>query len=223
MQPEPREIRSALAENLLDIDLGFDPDLIDPDGPLPWEDPYGAVDAGELKRADALARSLRRVKEDLSTYEALRLARIAEINDWFDRIAAGKVRREVWLLGALENYMRATGMKKLPTTSGVVLKMVTPRGSVEVRDIEALYDWANSNERESRLESLFHAPSEPRPDKVMIAKMLTPAPEGTDIAEGRVVEYELFYEGEAVPGVVRVVPKFASMKVTMPEEGDSDE
>jgi hypothetical protein len=124
----------------------------------------------------------------------------------------------------LENYLRASGKRKVEFTSGLVAKITKARSHIEVREPAVLEAWC-ALLSEDLLDKLMPLPEVTRkPDKRAIAQVLK-ARDGSFTNLADTDEFPLYYEGEEVPGVVAVIPAQDPFKIGLSgvEEADSDD
>jgi hypothetical protein len=207
-----------LADQLDDFIFGDLDEFAGP--PAEWADSA----PGDINHADLLAGALRRAWKERASVDNLCDERRADIDRWQKRKTEAMSLRIDFLERCLENYLRASGKRKVEFTSGLVAKITKARSHIEVREPAVLEAWC-ALLSEDLLDKLMPLPEVTRkPDKRAIAQVLK-AQDGSFTNLADTDEFPLYYEGEEVPGVVAVIPAQDPFKIGLSgvEEADSDE
>jgi hypothetical protein len=207
-----------LADQLDDFIFGDLDEFAGP--PAEWADSA----PGDINHADLLAGALRRAWKERASVDNLCDERRADIDRWQKRKTEAMSLRIDFLERCLENYLRASGKRKVEFTSGLVAKITKARSHIEVREPAVLEAWC-ALLSEDLLDKLMPLPEVTRkPDKRAIAQVLK-ARDGSFTNLADTDEFPLYYEGEEVPGVVAVIPAQDPFKIALSgvEEADSDE
>ena len=207
-----------LADQLDDFIFGDLDEFAGP--PAEWADSA----PGDINHADLLAGALRRAWKERASVGNLCDERRADIDRWQKRKTEAMSLRIDFLERCLENYLRASGKRKVEFTSGLVAKITKARSHIEVREPAVLEAWLKLLD-EGLLDKLMPLPEGTRkPDKRAIAQVLK-ARDGSFTNLADTDEFPLYYEGEEVPGVVAVIPAQDTFKIGLSgvEEADSDE
>jgi hypothetical protein len=207
-----------LADQLDDFIFGDLDEFAGP--PAEWADSA----PGDINHADLLAGALRRAWKERASVDNLCDERRADIDRWQKRKTEAMSLRIDFLERCLENYLRASGKRKVEFTSGLVAKITKARSHIEVREPAVLEAWC-ALLSEDLLDKLMPLPEVTRkPDKRAIAQVLK-ARDGSFTNLADTDEFPLYYEGEEVPGVVAVIPAQDPFKISLSgvEEADSDD
>jgi hypothetical protein len=207
-----------LADQLDDFIFGDLDEFAGP--PAEWADSA----PGDINHADLLAGALRRAWKERASVDNLCDERRADIDRWQKRKTEAMSLRIDFLERCLENYLRASGKRKVEFTSGLVAKITKARSHIEVREPAVLEAWCALLD-EDLLNKLMPLPEVTRkPDKRAIAQVLK-AQDGSFTNLADTAEFPLYYEGEEVPGVVAVIPAQDPFKISLSgvEEADSDD
>ena len=210
-----------LADQLDDFIFGDLDEFAGP--PAEWADSA----PGDINHADLLAGALRRAWKERASVGNLCDERRADIDRWQKRKTEAMSLRIDFLERCLENYLRASGKRKVEFTSGLVAKLTKARSHIEVREPAVFEAWLSLPFEEggaTLLDKLMPLPEVTRkPDKRAIAQVLK-ARDGSFTNLADTAEFPLYYEGEEVPGVVAVIPAQDPFKIALSgvEEVDSD-
>jgi hypothetical protein len=207
-----------LADQLDDFIFGDLDEFAGP--PAEWADSA----PGDINHADLLAGALRRAWKERASVDNLCDERRADIDRWQKRKTEAMSLRIDFLERCLENYLRASGKRKVEFTSGLVAKITKARSHIEVREPAVLEAWC-ALLSEDLLDKLMPLPEVTRkPDKRAIAQVLK-AQDGSFTNLADTDEFPLYYEGEEVPGVVAVIPAQDPFKIGLSGVGwaDSDD
>jgi hypothetical protein len=207
-----------LADQLDDFIFGDLDEFAGP--PAEWADSA----PGDINHADLLAGALRRAWKERASVDNLCDERRADIDRWQKRKTEAMSLRIDFLERCLENYLRASGKRKVEFTSGLVAKITKARSHIEVREPAVLEAWC-ALLSEDLLDKLMPLPEVTRkPDKRAIAQVLK-ARDGSFTNLADTDEFPLYYEGEEVPGVVAVIPAQDPFKIGLSGVGwaDSDD